>query len=71
MYQGLNISTNSSLFLAVAVKHPKYRIPEDSPLRNEPQCNFSNRSCRRSYDTDSSSIRYTTTSFGIQTPQQS
>ncbi len=49
------------------------QIIDDRPLRKEPQCNFSNRSCRRSYDTDGSSIRYTTTGFGVQTqtPQQS
>jgi hypothetical protein len=53
------------------VKHSKHTIIDDRPLRNESQCNFSNRSCRRSYDTDGSSIRYTTTGFGVQTPQQS
>ena len=53
------------------MKHLKYRIVDDSPMRNEPQRNYRNRSSRRSYDTDGSSIRYTTTSISIQTPQQS
>lgn len=39
-------------------------------MRNESQRKYVNRSYRRSYDTDGSGIRNTTTGFSIQTPPQ-
>ena len=40
IYQSLNISTNSSLFLAVAVKHLRYTIEYYPHIENnEPQGN--------------------------------
>jgi len=64
----LNRSTISPNLLAAVVKHFKYSILQSS-IWDEPQPNFRHCSNRRSYDSDCSGVRYTTTSFGIQTSQ--